>query len=325
MEVVTDPTSTPNPSWLGFVRTGRARPEFGITLKPWRTASLLDLGLKLLAQALRAEGIEKLPDDPTRYQVLWEKLFRFTGNKNRADLLVDVGLGERIASIVAKRIAALLSEMGEKPDPLLMTRERFIANDNLSQGTVLLDGTENAPSSIQLAAALCLAITFSGYLGRGEGLAVHTADCSVGLKLQQKDSERFSSGVDWSDEPLRNFEARHSRHGGQHQRCIGQSGWHTGRLRGRHRARGDGPSQCARCGRKHLHHFCAPDLSHLETVLKKFKTYTCRFECRAHHPPCSWASLPPKNQERLNACVASDDGLRDKSPIKPQSRAILAG
>jgi GTP pyrophosphokinase len=34
---------------------------------------------------------------------------------------------------------------------------------------------------------------------------VHTNDCSVGLKLQQKDSERFI-GVEWSDEPLRHFE-----------------------------------------------------------------------------------------------------------------------
>ena len=44
-----------------------------------------------------------------------------------------------------------------------------------------------------------------GYLGRGEGLVVHTSECAVARKLQQKDSERFI-GVEWSDEPVRNFE-----------------------------------------------------------------------------------------------------------------------
>jgi len=205
VEVMTDPTSAPNPSWLGFVRTGRARSRIRHHLKTMAHSESIDLGLKLLTQALRAEGIEKLPDDPARYQVLWEKLFRFTGNKNRSDLLVDVGLGKRIASIVAKRIAALLSEMGEKPDPLLMTRERFMANDNLSQGAILLDGTENASVVYSTCCRPLPGDQIIGYLGRGEGLAIHTTDCSVGLKLQQKDSERFI-GVDWSDEPLRNFE-----------------------------------------------------------------------------------------------------------------------
>lgn len=205
VEVMTDPASTPNPSWLGFVRTGRARSRIRHHLKTMAHSESMDLGLKLLTQALRAEGIEKLPDDPTRYQSLWEKLLRFTGNKNRSDLLVDVGLGKRIASIVAKRIAALLAELGEKPDPLLMTRERFMANDNLSQGAILLDGTENASVVYSTCCRPLPGDSILGYLGRGEGLAVHTADCSVGLKLQQKDSERFI-GVEWSDEPLRNFE-----------------------------------------------------------------------------------------------------------------------
>ena len=44
-----------------------------------------------------------------------------------------------------------------------------------------------------------------GYLGRGEGLTVHSSDCQVAKKLQAKDSERFI-GVEWSDEPVRTFE-----------------------------------------------------------------------------------------------------------------------
>ena len=205
VEVMTAPDSSPNPSWLGFVRTGRARSRIRHHLKTMAHSESMDLGLKLLTQALRAEGFEKLPDAPARHQALWEKVFRFTGNKNRSDLLVDVGLGKRIASIVAKRISALLSEMGEKPDPLLMTSERFMTNDTVSQGAILLDGTENASVVYSTCCHPLPGDKIIGYLGRGEGLAVHTNDCSVGLKLQQKDSERFI-GVEWSDEPLRHFE-----------------------------------------------------------------------------------------------------------------------
>jgi guanosine-3',5'-bis(diphosphate) 3'-pyrophosphohydrolase len=205
VEVMTAPTSSPNPTWLGFVRTGRARSRIRHHLKTMANSESMDLGLKLLTQALRAEGIENLPEDPKRYQALWEKVLRFTGNKNRSDLLVDMGLGKRIASIVAKRMANLLSELGEKPDPLLMTRERFMAHESVSQGAILLDGTENASVVYSRCCHPLPGDKIIGYLGRGEGLAVHTADCSVGLKLQQKDSERFI-GVEWSDEPMRSFE-----------------------------------------------------------------------------------------------------------------------
>jgi GTP diphosphokinase / guanosine-3',5'-bis(diphosphate) 3'-diphosphatase len=44
-----------------------------------------------------------------------------------------------------------------------------------------------------------------GYLGRGEGLIVHTRDCAVAKKLHQKDAERFIT-VEWADEPVRAFE-----------------------------------------------------------------------------------------------------------------------
>ena len=45
-----------------------------------------------------------------------------------------------------------------------------------------------------------------GYLGRGEGLAVHASECAVARRLHHKDSERFIA-VEWSDEPVRLFEA----------------------------------------------------------------------------------------------------------------------
>ena len=205
IEVITAPISTPNPAWLGFVRTGRARSKIRHYLKTMAQVESMELGQKLLEQALRAEGIDKHIDELVKRQPLWDKLLRFTGNRNRADLLTDIGLGKRIASIVAKRLTKLLTESGEKPDALLMTRERFTAHESVSQGSITLDGSENASV---VYATCCKPIpgdAIVGYLGRGEGLVVHTNTCHVARKLQQKDSERFI-GVEWSDEPTRPFE-----------------------------------------------------------------------------------------------------------------------
>jgi GTP pyrophosphokinase len=205
VEVVTAPVSTPNPAWLGFVRTGRARSKIRHHLKSLAQAESQSLGEKLLTQALRAEGLERLPADDEAHHAIWEKLLRFTGNRTREELFTDIGLGKRIATIVAKRLVTMLGEMGEKPDALLITRERFTAHENVSQGEVTLDGSENA--SVQFATC-CRPVPgdkIVGYLGRGEGLVVHCDDCAVAKRLQHKDAERFIT-VEWAEEPVRPFE-----------------------------------------------------------------------------------------------------------------------
>jgi guanosine-3',5'-bis(diphosphate) 3'-pyrophosphohydrolase len=205
IEIVTAPVSTPNPAWLGFVRTARARSKIRQHLKTLAQSDSEGLGEKMLTQALRAEGIEKLPDDTGKNQLIWEKLLRFSGNKNRSELLTDIGLGKRIASIVAKRLLTLLTDSGEKQDALLITRERYTSNDTVAQGSIVLDGSENA--SVRFAPC-CRPVpgdAIVGYLGRGEGLIVHADDCAVAVRLKHKDSERFI-GVEWSDEPIRTFE-----------------------------------------------------------------------------------------------------------------------
>ena len=205
VEVVTDKVSTPNPAWLSFVRTGRARSKIRHHLKTMEHEESESLGEKLLSQALRSEGIEKFPDDDPAYQSTWEKLLRFTGNKSRAELLTDIGLGKRIANIVAKRLVVLLAENGERPDALTLSRERFVAQESGPVRLLTLDGSENASVKFASCCRPLPGDAIVGYLGRGEGLVVHVADCQVAKKLQHKDSERFI-GVEWSDEPVRSFE-----------------------------------------------------------------------------------------------------------------------
>ncbi|HBH38178.1 MAG TPA: guanosine-3',5'-bis(diphosphate) 3'-pyrophosphohydrolase [Curvibacter sp.] len=207
VEVVTSSVSAPNPAWLSFVRTGRARSKIRHHLKTLAQTESEGLGEKLLLQALRAEGIDRFPtdDDSTRAGI-WDKLLRFTGNRSRSELLMDIGLGKRIASIVAKRMATLLAESGEKPDAVLLSRERFVTQESAGHAPVTLDGSENASVQYAICCRPIPGDAIVGYLGRGEGLVVHTADCAIARKLHHKDSERFI-GVEWSDEPTRAFEA----------------------------------------------------------------------------------------------------------------------
>lgn len=205
IEVITDKACFPNPAWLGFVRTARARSKIRQHLRTLAQGDSENLGEKMLVQALRAEGIEQLPDEQGLMAEVWDKLLRFSGNRTRSELLVEIGLGRRIASIVAKRLTKLLSDVGAKPDPLLLTRERFTAGESLAQGSVAIDGSEN--TSVRFASC-CRPVpgdTIVGYLGRGEGLTIHNSDCPLAVKLNNKDSERFIA-VEWADEPVRAFE-----------------------------------------------------------------------------------------------------------------------
>jgi len=204
IEVITSAEATPNPAWLSFVRTARARSKIRQHLRTLAQTESEGLGERLLAQALRAEGIENVPAS-TPDSAVWDKLLRFSGSRTRAELMTDIGMGKRIATIVAKRLAVILTDTGEKPDALLLTRERFVTGEHISQGGVTIDGSE---STSVIFATCCRPIpgdAIVGYLGRGVGLTIHTSDCPVAKKLFKKDSERFLS-VDWADEPVRSFE-----------------------------------------------------------------------------------------------------------------------
>ncbi|MES2399084.1 MAG: TGS domain-containing protein, partial [Pseudomonadota bacterium] len=205
IEIITASVSNPNPSWLGFVRTGKARSKIRHYLKTMALTESQELGEKMLTQSLRAEGIQRLPGETGTDRLIWEKILRFSGNRSRADLLTDIGLGKRIASMVAKRMVALLGEKGEKPDALLMSVERYTSHESVSQGALVLDGSEGGSVVFANCCKPIPGDAILGYLGRGEGLVVHTDDCAVAKRLQHRDSERFIA-VDWSDEPVRTFE-----------------------------------------------------------------------------------------------------------------------
>lgn len=190
-----------------MVRTGRARSKIRHYLKNLEAEESQSLGEKLLGQALRAEGLQAPSPDPDDADAaaIWQQLTRWSGNRSRGELLTDIGLGKKIATIVAKRLAGLLAERGIRPDAVMLTMGRYASDDTTpTQGVVFVDGSEGA--SVQMAHC-CRPIPgdqIAGYLGRGEGLVVHTSECQVGRRLFERDSERWMR-VEWAEELTRSF------------------------------------------------------------------------------------------------------------------------
>ena len=202
VDIITAPTSRPNPNWLSFVRTGRARSKIRHALRTTQHAESIELGRRLLQSALRHEHLDLATLDPA----VWEKLLRWTGFKSREDLFADIGLGKRVADILAKRVAAFASPQDALSAPLLDTIER-LANraDANAQSALQLDGSEGA--SVRYATC-CRPIpgdTVIGYLGKGEGLIVHQQDCDIARRLFQKDPDRWID-LNWAAECTRPFE-----------------------------------------------------------------------------------------------------------------------
>jgi GTP diphosphokinase / guanosine-3',5'-bis(diphosphate) 3'-diphosphatase len=207
IEVVTAPVSQPNPAWLLFVRTGRARSKIRHYLKTQAQSQSEAMGQRLLVQALRAEGFDALPaidDSKTMAHSVWDKLLKFSSNKSPSDLLFDLGLGKRVATVIAKRMAKLLMEQGALPNPALLSGALLQAAEGIGQQSLVVDGDESASTMM---ASCCSPIPgdgILGYLGHGEGLVIHRSDCAVAQRLTRKDEDRMID-AHWADNIERTF------------------------------------------------------------------------------------------------------------------------
>src|SRR3954465_9646669 len=100
VEVITASHAKPNPGWLQYVRTGKARSNIRHFLKTMQYEESAGLGERLLEQALKALNAT-LPgvDDAS-----WERVVREGGARSREEMLADIGLGKRLPAVVARRL-----------------------------------------------------------------------------------------------------------------------------------------------------------------------------------------------------------------------------
>lgn len=196
VEVITAPYSKPNPAWLGFVRTGKARSAIRHYLKTMRLNESVQLGERLVDQSLKGYGLSLADVAPE----VWEKLVQWTGNKSRQEIFADIGLGRRVAAVMAKRIEVLMS--GRDADDDLPKGERHVVPH---APPVVITGTEGM--SVQLSAC-CRPIpgdAIMGYIGIGLGMAIHTTDCRVAQRIHRRDPGRWID-VEWAPQPGRLFD-----------------------------------------------------------------------------------------------------------------------
>ncbi|KAF0205262.1 MAG: (p)ppGpp synthetase I [Gallionellaceae bacterium] len=159
VEIITAPHAHPNPAWLGYVVTSRARSEIRHSLKTMHLDESAKLGERLLGQALTSLGLK--PQDVP--EMCWERLLKETGAKSRQELFADIGLGRRLNMVIARQLARVGEMTGQE--------------SNSSSGVVTILGNEGM--AIQFAKC-CRPIPgdpIIGVIKSGQGIVVHTHDC----------------------------------------------------------------------------------------------------------------------------------------------------
>jgi GTP pyrophosphokinase len=204
IEVVTSTNSQPNPGWLAFVRTGKARASIRHSLKTKHYSESLQLGERLLANALRQQGVDGALITPE----IWEKLLHWTGDKNREEACVNIALGRRSPQELAIRLKILIDDEGGSEQMRLGAGDWVTPSQEMQhhqRQAILVDGREGNSISFQTCCHPIPGDSIIGYLGKGEGLQVHSNECPVALRMLSKDSDKWVE-VEWGKELNREFE-----------------------------------------------------------------------------------------------------------------------
>ncbi|MEY3466065.1 MAG: hypothetical protein RL603_1664 [Pseudomonadota bacterium] len=184
VEIVTSPGATPNPSWMNFVVTAKARAAIRQYLKGLRRSDAIELGQRLLNQALAEFQLSLADVDETRLAVTVSEL----GMSDPDELFERVGLGERQAPLLARRLAPPASE------------ERDAAT---APAPLAIAGTEGLLVNY---ARCCFPVPgdqILAHLSAGRGITVHREECT-NVEDYRKHPEKWIS-VAWSDQPERLF------------------------------------------------------------------------------------------------------------------------
>jgi len=177
VEIITASHAKPNPAWLQYVRTGKARANIRHFLKTMQYDESASLGERLLEQALKGLGASLAEIDDAN----WERVLRETVGRTKQELLADIGLGKQLAAVVARR---------------LLKRAEAAPESKGKAPQVVIPGTEGM--AVQLATC-CRPIPGDAIVGsmkKGQGLVVHDAECKHIERSRRNEPEQWID-VEW--------------------------------------------------------------------------------------------------------------------------------
>lgn len=181
VEIVTAPGAHPNPAWLNFVITGKARTAIRAYLKDLQADEAVALGRRLLERALSARG-ESL-EGVDRQQL--DRVVTELGAEDPEDLFRDIGLGRQLPALVAQALAPLAVGGGDASQPLAVR------------------GTEGMVVSFAKCCHPIPGDAILGFMSAGRGLVIHRRGCRN--VVEDRHGPEKWMHVAWSDEASGEF------------------------------------------------------------------------------------------------------------------------
>jgi GTP pyrophosphokinase len=184
VEIITAAHAKPNPAWLNFVITAKARHHIRHFLRTMQYEESVHLGERLLQQALAALGgsIKALTEAD------WERALKEIGLKSRQEALADLGLGRLLAIVVARKLLPPGRATGATP---------------AAPGPIVIRGSEGMALQFAKCCHPIPGDPIIGFIKKGRGMIVHTHDCPVIAKMKREPDKWLD--VDWAPETRKLF------------------------------------------------------------------------------------------------------------------------
>ncbi len=162
VEIVTSPSASPNPSWLNFVHTAKARANVRHFLKNLQNDEAVSLGERLLNRSLDEFG-ESLKSVPKKHIKHVLKSYKY---KKLDKLLADIGLGNRVPMIMARLLV-------QGPDE----KRTIFRRKNKNKKPLIIKGTEGTVVTLAKCCRPIPGDEIIGFVSAGRGVVIHTSNC----------------------------------------------------------------------------------------------------------------------------------------------------
>lgn len=200
VQVLTDENAHPDPAWLQFVTTGKARSQIRSYTKKLATSDATRLGKGLLDKAL---SVHSLSFSDFSEEMIVEVL-KDIQILSIAELYVEIGTGNRLAPLIAKRLLDKYSVDHEAPksSSFTSTFRKAMATRKSRRQPLQIKGTEGMALGIATCCKPIPGDPITGFLSSGRGLVIHQSKCRI-LAAQSGQPERWIS-TEWAeDNPTR--------------------------------------------------------------------------------------------------------------------------